>query len=116
MRPRGRRHTTASPHWQPRLEARGLTVGRARQWEWPRLAGDFHGTGCTLAAALAARLALGERLEVALGVAQAYVHRTLAEAFSIGAGQRIPQRFQPFIEERSCCKHPWSKQCGACTW
>ena len=75
--------------------------GGEREWEWPRLAGDFHGSGCTLAAALAARLALGERLEVALGVAQAYVHRTLAAAFSIGAGQRIPQRFPPFIEERS---------------
>ncbi len=68
--------------------------GHEQVWEWPRLPGDFHGTGCTLAAAIAARLALGETLEAAMGTAQAYVHRTLAEAFSIGAGQRIPQRFQ----------------------
>ena len=66
--------------------------GRERAWTWPRLAGEFHGSGCTLAAAIAARLALGETVEEALGNAQAYVQHTLAHAFSIGPGQRIPRR------------------------
>ncbi len=63
------------------------------EWEWPRLPGEFHGSGCTLAAAIAARLALGEAVGVALDVAQVYVHRTLAESFRVGHGQRIPRRF-----------------------
>jgi len=64
-----------------------------REWRWPRLAGEFHGSGCTLAAAIAARLALGEPHALAFERAQAYCHEALAQAFAIGAGQRIPQRF-----------------------
>jgi hydroxymethylpyrimidine/phosphomethylpyrimidine kinase len=72
---------------------RWLAPGATREWRWPRLAGQFHGSGCTLAAAIAARLALGEPMELALGCAQAYCQCTLAEAFSIAPGQRIPRRF-----------------------
>jgi hydroxymethylpyrimidine/phosphomethylpyrimidine kinase len=68
-------------------------AGQRREWRWERLPGQFHGSGCTLASAIAARLALGESVGVALDTAQAYVHRTLAAAFSIGPGQRIPRRF-----------------------
>ena len=64
-----------------------------REWRWERLPGQFHGSGCTLAAAIAARLALGESLARALDMAQAYVHRALTASFSIGPGQRIPRRF-----------------------
>jgi hydroxymethylpyrimidine/phosphomethylpyrimidine kinase len=64
-----------------------------RRWRWPRLPGAFHGSGCTLAAALAGRLALGEGMFDALGAAQAYCHATLAQSFAIAAGQRIPRRF-----------------------
>ncbi len=63
-----------------------------RAWQWPRLAGQFHGSGCTLAAAIAARLALGEAMELALERAQAYTHRTLEQAYRIGPGQCIPRR------------------------
>ena len=65
---------------------------RERVWSWTRLAGSFHGSGCTLASALAARLALGEPLALAMENAQAYTHEALAHAFSIGAGQLIPAR------------------------
>lgn len=68
-------------------------AGQSREWRWERLPGQFHGSGCTLAAAIAARLALGEPVGTALDQAQAYVHRTLAASFSIGSGQRIPRRF-----------------------
>jgi hydroxymethylpyrimidine/phosphomethylpyrimidine kinase len=66
--------------------------GAEREWRWERLDGQFHGSGCTLAAAIAARLALGEPVEVALDTAQRYVQRTLAAAFSVGHGQHIPRR------------------------
>ncbi|MBC3935241.1 bifunctional hydroxymethylpyrimidine kinase/phosphomethylpyrimidine kinase [Undibacterium rugosum] len=64
----------------------------AREWQWERLAGEFHGSGCTLAAAIAAQLAHGQTLEVALDRAQSYTQRCLQHAFAVGAGQRIPQR------------------------
>ncbi|PWF49230.1 bifunctional hydroxymethylpyrimidine kinase/phosphomethylpyrimidine kinase [Massilia glaciei] len=71
--------------------------GEARSWSWPRLAGQFHGSGCTLAAAIAARLARGDGVEQALERAQAYCHAALAQSFAIGPGQRIPRR-QPAFE------------------
>ena len=77
----------------PEVINRWHSAGKLREWRWPRLAGQFHGSGCTLAAAIAARLALGEPVEQALAVAQAYTHRALAAAFALGAGQRIPRRF-----------------------
>lgn len=64
----------------------------ARSWRWPRLEGEFHGTGCTLAASIAAQLALGKTLEESLSAAQAYVQRSLQQAYSIAAGQAIPAR------------------------
>jgi hydroxymethylpyrimidine/phosphomethylpyrimidine kinase len=63
-----------------------------RRWTWPRLPDSYHGSGCTLAAALAARLALGDAMEAALGRAQAYTHATLAQSFALAPGQRIPRR------------------------
>lgn len=70
----------------------------AQRWRWPRLAGQFHGSGCTLAAALAGRLALGEGMLQALGAAQAYCHAALTQSFAIAPGQRIPRRFlQPAL-------------------
>ncbi|MGF6274308.1 hydroxymethylpyrimidine/phosphomethylpyrimidine kinase [Massilia sp. UYP11] len=64
----------------------------ARAWRWPRLPHGYHGSGCTLAAALAARLALGEHMEAALDAAQAYTHHTLAQSYALAPGQRIPRR------------------------
>src|SRR5687768_12035239 len=45
-----------------------------------------HGTGCTLSAAIAARLALGDSLATAVDAALAYVHRAIATAPGLGAG------------------------------
>lgn len=63
-----------------------------RDWSWPRLAGSFHGSGCTLAAACAVLLARGLPLEQALTDAQDYVHRALQKAWPAGHGQLIPDR------------------------
>ena len=64
----------------------------ARVWRWPRLAGGFHGSGCTLASAIAGQLALGAPLGRALELAQRYCHAALRDAYAIAPGQRIPLR------------------------
>lgn len=63
-----------------------------RAWRWLRLAGGFHGSGCTLASALAGQLAMQVPLALALDAAQAYCHAALMGAYAIGSGQRIPAR------------------------
>ena len=63
-----------------------------RAWRMPRLPHSYHGSGCTLAAAIAARLALGDAVAEALEHAQDYCHQALAHAFWIAPGQRIPRR------------------------
>jgi len=65
------------------------------QWQHPKLAGQYHGSGCTLAASIAARLALGEPLQQALTTAQDYTWETLRQATSPGHGQSIPRRCVP---------------------
>ncbi|MCV9998821.1 bifunctional hydroxymethylpyrimidine kinase/phosphomethylpyrimidine kinase [Pararhizobium sp. YC-54] len=45
----------------------------------PRLAATMRGTGCTLASAIAARLALGDTLSMAVAEGKAFVHRMLRE-------------------------------------
>lgn len=57
-----------------------------------RVPGQFHGSGCTLAAALAARLALGEDLATALAAAQQYTHDCLRRALQVGRGRLVPGR------------------------
>ena len=63
-----------------------------RSWSWPRLQGEFHGSGCTLASAIAAGLAQGWSMETSLDKAQLYTQQALESAFAIAAGQLIPQR------------------------
>lgn len=81
------------------------TPDESRQWHWPRLAGSFHGSGCTLAAALAARLACGERLLPACEQAQAYTWETLDHGWlpdpQRPAGQALPRRLWRHPEWRS---------------
>ena len=66
--------------------------GAPHVYTWPRLPETFHGAGCTLASAIAARLVLGEPLAVALDTAQRWTQASLARAFAIGRGRRIPGR------------------------
>jgi hydroxymethylpyrimidine/phosphomethylpyrimidine kinase len=49
---------------------------------------DAHGTGCTFASAIAARLALGDTLADAARAAKAYVTRALRDAPRLGHGRR----------------------------
>ena len=45
-----------------------------------------HGTGCTLASAIASRLALGDDVPVAVAAAKQYVSGAIAGGFALGAG------------------------------
>jgi len=50
----------------------------------PRLSLEAHGTGCTLASAIAARLALGDDVRAACIAASDYVHRALVSGYRPG--------------------------------
>jgi hydroxymethylpyrimidine/phosphomethylpyrimidine kinase len=56
-----------------------------------------HGTGCTLAAAMTARLARGDSLRDAAWGAKRFVHRALEHALPIGHGQGPVGHFWPII-------------------
>ncbi len=60
---------------------------------WARLPGSYHGSGCTLASAIAASIANGLDVAEAVREAQEYTWNTLAAAFRPGMGQYIPDRF-----------------------
>ena len=63
-----------------------------QQFEWERLEGEFHGSGCTLASAVATFLAREMPIKLALRLAQAFTHDALVKAENIGRGQKIPRR------------------------
>jgi hydroxymethylpyrimidine/phosphomethylpyrimidine kinase len=60
---------------------------------WDRLPGSYHGSGCTLASALAASLAFGQDVAKAAWEAQEFTYESLKAAFRPGMGQYIPERF-----------------------
>jgi hydroxymethylpyrimidine/phosphomethylpyrimidine kinase len=67
--------------------------GLVREDRWPRLAGEYHGSGCTLASAVAAHLAKGMDVPAAVQAAQDYTWKTLQAGFAPGHGQQLPNRF-----------------------
>ncbi|MGH8549157.1 MAG: bifunctional hydroxymethylpyrimidine kinase/phosphomethylpyrimidine kinase [Methylococcales bacterium] len=64
-----------------------------RLFRWERLAGTFHGSGCTLASAIAAFLAHGFEPLAAISEAQQFTWETLKAGFRPGKGQSIPDRW-----------------------
>jgi len=63
-----------------------------REWAWPRLDGSYHGSGCTLASAVAARIVRGLDLEDAVAEAQSYTWQSLSRALRTGRCQLTPNR------------------------
>ncbi|WP_323752224.1 hydroxymethylpyrimidine/phosphomethylpyrimidine kinase [Marinobacter sp.] len=66
-------------------------------WRLERIGdNEYHGTGCTLAAAISTGIASGLSARAAISQAQNYVSRTLLSALTIGQGQRVPNRGIPW--------------------
>lgn len=59
---------------------------------WPRLDGVYHGSGCTLASAIAAGIAARLSLKDAVEQAQKFTWESLSNAEPLGKGQLIPFR------------------------
>ena len=68
-------------------------AGAVRSDRWTRLPESYHGSGCTLASAIAAGLARGLEVPDAVREAQAYTWRALAGGYRAGRGQLLPDRF-----------------------
>jgi hydroxymethylpyrimidine/phosphomethylpyrimidine kinase len=66
--------------------------GVVRSDSWTRLPGSYHGSGCTLASAIAAMLASGLDLAEAVREAQDYTWQALKKAYRPGMGQFLPDR------------------------
>lgn len=61
-------------------------------FRWPRLDGSYHGSGCTLAAAIAGLMAQGNEPLTAIHQAQDYTWQSLEAAYRLGRGQLMPNR------------------------
>ena len=66
--------------------------GVVRSDSWARLSGIYHGSGCTLASAIASLLANGLSMNEAVKEAQEFTWQALQYAFRPGMGQHIPDR------------------------
>ena len=66
--------------------------GIVRTDHWERLEHTYHGSGCTLASAIAASLANGLSITDSVLEAQDYTWHTLQAGFRPGMGQYIPNR------------------------
>lgn len=66
--------------------------GVVRCDSWARLSGIYHGSGCTLASAIASLLANGLSMTEAVKEAQEFTWQALQYAFRPGMGQHIPDR------------------------
>ena len=66
--------------------------GIVRSDTWARLPGSYHGSGCTLASAIAAMLANGLDIPEAVREAQDYTWHALKKAYRPGMGQFLPDR------------------------
>ncbi len=65
-------------------------------WQIERVGGEYHGTGCTLAAAIATGRAGGLSLEEAIEQAQRFVSGAINHALAVGGGQPVPDRAAPW--------------------
>lgn len=68
---------------------------------WPRRARQFHGSGCTFAAAVAGYLARGCGIPEAARGAQAYTQGAITTAIEVGRGQSLPNRLPAAAHDRS---------------
>lgn len=61
-------------------------------YSWERLESSYHGSGCTLASAIAALIAQGQEPLTALFEAQNFTWQSLQHGYQLGMGQKLPNR------------------------
>lgn len=66
--------------------------GAPESFRVTRVGGEYHGTGCTLAASIAAGRASGLAIRPAIGQAQNFVSHAIGHALRVGKGQPVPDR------------------------
>jgi hydroxymethylpyrimidine/phosphomethylpyrimidine kinase len=88
--------------------------GPVRSDEWQRLPGSYHGSGCTLASAIAANLAWGLSLPEAVRAAQEYTWHSLAQGFRPGMGQHVPNRLWRTAMQTNHPNAPTPEVANAC--
>lgn len=98
---RGCRYVLVTGGHEPTGDVVNTLYGNNRlleTWRWPRLPHEYHGSGCTLASAIAALLAQvnglhsEETILSALYRAQLYTRRSLQAGYRAGGGQWLPNR------------------------
>ncbi|OOV86250.1 bifunctional hydroxymethylpyrimidine kinase/phosphomethylpyrimidine kinase [Oceanospirillum linum] len=67
--------------------------GEMQQKTWPRLSGEYHGSGCTFASACTALIAQGADICNATEMAQSFTWKSLESAHKLSSGQHLPNRF-----------------------
>lgn len=84
-------HEPTQDYIQNTLYVAGKVVSET---QCPRLEGEYHGSGCSLASFIAGRLAQGDSIENAVHLAETWLFGVLKEAESpVIGGQKIPKRF-----------------------
>lgn len=81
---------------EPSEKVHNSLFHKQKCWEhytWQRLPNRYHGSGCTLAASIAALIAQGLHPIQAIAEAQDYTWNTLYNAYRTGTGQLNPNRF-----------------------
>jgi hydroxymethylpyrimidine/phosphomethylpyrimidine kinase len=61
-------------------------------YDWDRLNGNYHGSGCTLSSAIAALMAQGQEPMTATLEAQRFTWESLKQSYQLGMGQKLPNR------------------------
>ncbi|MCF6323468.1 MAG: bifunctional hydroxymethylpyrimidine kinase/phosphomethylpyrimidine kinase [Gammaproteobacteria bacterium] len=77
-------------------EVTNTLYGNRRKLEsftWDRLPETYHGSGCTLASAIAGLIAQGMEPFTAVHEAQEYTWEALRAGYRLGMGQHLPNRF-----------------------
>ena len=72
-----------------------------------------HGTGCSLAAALAAELALGRSLKTAVEGAKAYVHKAISSSYEVGGNCGVLGFVEGFAADWGAAGSPGRQSTGA---
>ncbi len=84
-------HEDTPDYIQNRLYIAGELISETR---CPRLEGEYHGSGCSLASFIAGRIAQGDALKIAVQHAETWLFGVLKQAETpVAGGQKIPKRF-----------------------